>query len=488
MNHMGDLITMKRPFILFLCILTLTLATPVTVMAAASFSDIQGHWGENYIHQTTDAGLIHGYPDGTFKPDQAITRAEFITILAQESGEAIDDEANTTEFKDVPQNNWARSYILWGRKNNVVSGYEDNTFRPNQTISRQEMATLLYRYIVNYRHQTVLSIQAEMTFQDENRIDGWAKDAVKAMQRSAIINGKGNDTFDPLSGATRAETTVMIGRYLTYYRSNTDSDLSFARVYVDNRLKAEGIPLAERNGKTMIALRNFLTAAGYRISYFSLPELIVADSIDRDIELWVNKADYYANGTKSTFSVAPTKERDITFVPLAEILSAANLAATMKEESGMLSIYISGSDNPLLRGGNNFYGSASQGSAVNGKAYLGGNDFGFFGTLAAGQMTYGSYTTPSGDLFFGYWGNGMLNGAGRSVTSYGQFYAGTFTNGAKATGITYFTDGSFFKGTWTKVSSGAVYPAKGQYTAADGTAYGNDNSEWPYGALTKGDW
>ena len=479
---------MKRPFILFLFMLTLCIAIPSAGTAAVTFSDVQGHWAENYIYQTAGVGLIHGYPDGTFRPDQTITRAEFVTILAQESGETITDPSGTAEFSDVKADHWAKKYILWGKKNNVLSGYEDNTFRPDQKISRQEMASVLYRYITNHHHETILNIQPETAFLDENLIGDWAKDAVKAMQRSAVINGRGNGTFDPLSGATRAETTVMLGRYLTYYKSGGNGEYDFSDIYINGRLIAQNIPLTEKNGKTMISLRGFLESAGFRVSYFALPELIAADTENRDIELWIGKTEYYANGVKYSFSVAPYKENGTTFVALKEMLTAAGLAANLREEGGKMVIDISGSTNPLFRGFNNFYGSAENDAAVNGKIYLGGSNYGFYGSLIAGQMTYGSYTTAAGDLFFGQWSNGMMNGAGRSITSYGEFFVGTFTDGVKTTGTTYFTDGSFFHGTWSKTGTGSVYPVKGQYTAADGTTYGNDSSEWPYGSLSQSNW
>ena len=478
---------MKRPLILFLFMLALCMTIPSTGTYAASFSDIQGHWAENYIRQTTDAGLIHGYPDGTLQPNQAITRAEFVTILALESGETITEATGTTEFTDVKPTHWARKYILWGRANGVLSGYEDNSFRPDQTVSRQEMASLLYRYITSYHKKTILDIQPEITFPDENRIAGWAADAVKAMQRSSIINGRDNGSFDPLAGATRAETTVMIGRYLTYYRSEWSINVSFANVYFNQQLRAENIPTTEKEGVLMVSLRAFLESVGYRVSYFALPELIAADNPNRDIELWINRTDYYANGTKYTFSVAPYKENGTSFVSLQEILSAAGLAAIIRNENGKACIYISGSENPLLRGSSNFYGSADS-TGVNGTVYLGGSNYGFYGKLISGQMSYGSYTTAAGDLFFGQWSNGMMNGAGRSITSDGEFFVGTFTSGVKKTGTTYFTNGSSFRGTWSKTGTGSVYPIKGQYTAADGTTYGNDSTEWSYGSLSQGSW
>lgn len=479
---------MKRPFFLLFFTLALLLTGASRAEAATAFSDVDNHWAASYIYQTAEAGLVRGYPDGTFRPEQKISRAEFVTILAMESGETIENNIGAPDFKDIPRNHWAKNYILWGRANNVLSGYEDNTFRPDQTVSRQEMASLLYRYITNYHKKEILTVQQEIIFGDNKLIGDWAREAVKAMQRSGIINGRDNGTFDPLAGATRAETTVMLGKYLSYYRAELNSDAAKADIYFNNSLKVKNAVLQRRNDTLMIPLRNLLESAGYRVFYYPLPGLVVADTVNRDLELWVNNNTYYAGGMKYTFSVAPYSDNGTTLVPLKETAAAAGLSVSLKEEGDTAKLRITGNNSLITLGSNNFYGTADGNANVNGEIFLGSGNNGFYGILSGGKFGYGSYTTANGSFFCGQWSDDTLNGAGRSVTTEGEFYVGTFADGVKNSGVTYYTDGSCFQGTWSKNSSNAVYPAKGKYIDANGITYGNDATEWSYGSLSQSNW
>lgn len=477
---------MKR-FFLFSLILFLYFAIPSPV-SASQFSDVQGHWAEGYIYNAQTAGLIIGYPDGTFQPDKTISRAEFITILAKESGESIDESTITAqEFPDVPKDHWARLYILWGRENDILSGYEDGTFRPDRIVSRQEMASLLYRYIKNYHHKELIVNTAAITFVDDNQIGTWAKEAVYAMQRSGIITGKGNLIFDPQSGATRAETTVMMSKYLQYYRYS-ETSVSKANLYFNGELKATSITALTNNNSVMIPARSILEAAGYRVTYYPLPQLVVADRIDSDIAFWLGSTTYYRNGIIGQLKTAPIMSYGSVYIPLSELSFCTTISISPSAEPDTVDINIGDTSSPILRNANNFSGSANSTANVIGSVFLGSNGKGFLGTINAGKMSYGSYTTDDGDLLVGNWKNGVLEGAGRSISSSGEYFVGTFQNGTKLTGTTYYTDGSRFIGTWTKASSGAVYPLTGKYIAPNGTTYGSDNSSWSGGALSKSKW
>ncbi|MBQ4092130.1 MAG: S-layer homology domain-containing protein, partial [Firmicutes bacterium] len=196
---------MKRSFLL--SIFTFLLFLIPTSLSAAEFSDINDHWAKSYLQNAADLGLVNGYPDGRFLPDHKISRAEFVTILAQDSGDAItEDTIRAEEFPDVAKDHWARLFILWGREHNILNGYDDGSFRPDNNISRQEMASLLFRYITHYRNSEIIENTPKTTFADDDKIGNWAKDGVYAMQRSGIISGRGNHIFDPLTGTTRAET------------------------------------------------------------------------------------------------------------------------------------------------------------------------------------------------------------------------------------------------------------------------------------------
>lgn len=110
----------------------------------AIFSDVKpSAWYAAAVNALAAAGILRGYPDGTFRPKQAITRAELVVALASASGEIA---AGDTDFKDVPANFWAREAISLAQEKGWVLGYADGTFRPNQSVTRAEAAVVLIAF------------------------------------------------------------------------------------------------------------------------------------------------------------------------------------------------------------------------------------------------------------------------------------------------------------------------------------------------------
>ncbi|MDY3617712.1 S-layer homology domain-containing protein [Agathobaculum sp.] len=104
-----------------------------------SYSDLSGHWASKYIGYLESLGVVTGYPDGSFKPDQTITRSEFVAIVIR-----VDGLVNgTNSFTDVNDSNWATKYIISAVEKAYVSGYPDGTFRPEQPITRTEAAKIM---------------------------------------------------------------------------------------------------------------------------------------------------------------------------------------------------------------------------------------------------------------------------------------------------------------------------------------------------------
>ena len=476
---------MKKLCLGLLSLLCLTLFSQGAAAATIYFSDLSGHWAENNIYYLASMDLVHGYGDNTFCPDAKITRAEFLTILANDAGVDLGAYDKSSTFSDVTAACWARKYINWGAANNIVGGYVNCTFQPDQTISRQEMATILYRYLVDYR-KVQLTTKAANAFSDEAGIAGWALTAVKTMQGAGIINGKEGNCFDPNAGATRAESATMLANYLKAACIDNASPALTTAFYSNGTLIEAKLILVRQNGVLMIPTRCLLEAAGFRVTYFGGPQLIVADDINSDIEFWIGKSSYYSNGAKMTFSTAPSLINGNAYIPLFEGANASGFRVSFQNTgSANQTLAITYCDTPLSRGLYNFYGSSSGGNNVSGNVFLadsGGG--GYFGSLVNGAMYYGSYTSARGCLYFGNWSCGVINGAGRMVSADGQFFAGVFSNGAKSCGVTYYADGSSFSGTWTKSSSGALYPASGTYTDKDGNVFGGDNVNWSGGALT----
>ena len=120
--------------------LTITLLLSLCSLVQAQPSDIQGHWAGSQINAWVDNGLAQGYPDGTFKPDNTISRAEFISLTNHAF--AFTAAANSN-FSDVAANDWFAGEIAKSQAAGYITGYQDGAMRPNQVISRQEVATII---------------------------------------------------------------------------------------------------------------------------------------------------------------------------------------------------------------------------------------------------------------------------------------------------------------------------------------------------------
>ncbi|WP_028612178.1 asparaginase domain-containing protein [Paenibacillus harenae] len=172
-------------------------------------SDIEKHWAEASIQEAVAAGIVKGYADGTFKPENTVTRAEFSVMLMN----ALKSEGSGGGliFTDrALVGAWAKEAIAGAVKAGVISGYPDGTFRPGASISRIEMVSLIAKAL-----DLTLSGGAATSFADDMEIPAWAKDAVKAVSDKGIIQGRPDNKFAPKDTATRAEAVTVIMNMLT---------------------------------------------------------------------------------------------------------------------------------------------------------------------------------------------------------------------------------------------------------------------------------
>ncbi|WP_248924750.1 S-layer homology domain-containing protein [Paenibacillus hamazuiensis] len=176
------------------------------------FSDIAGHKAGAEISAAAALGFIGGYPDGTFRPDANVTRAEFATMLIKALKPKVTVSGTEMTFADLDQIGvWAISYVAEAVKLEIINGYEDFTFRPNANITHAEMIAMVIRASglkTDNAQQTGLADDAE--------IPGWAKPSVsKAMETGIIIVGGLPDRkFSPQAMSTRAEAASAIVRML----------------------------------------------------------------------------------------------------------------------------------------------------------------------------------------------------------------------------------------------------------------------------------
>lgn len=179
-----------------------------SVSAASVPKDIQGHWAQAQLQEWLDSGYLGGYPDGTVKPNKAITRGEYVTLVNRLFGFK---EKATVSFKDMKSTNWNYSEVAKAVEAGYIGGYEDNTFRPNSPLTRQEAAVMAAKLLKLSTNSTTSK------FKDNAQIAAWAKGAVAAAADKKIINGYPDGTFGPKRSLTRAEAVGIINTSVIYY-------------------------------------------------------------------------------------------------------------------------------------------------------------------------------------------------------------------------------------------------------------------------------
>lgn len=170
-------------------------------------TDISGNWAEPNITTLVHLGVIKGYPDGAFKPENTITRAEFVTILVKAFKLGND---NTKIYADT-QNHWAREFISSAAAAGVITGVNDSQFAPDIPITREQMAVMIIRAA------RLNNNSSGKVFSDSAEISSWALSAIAIASSNNIISGYPDNTFKPRGNATRAEAATVIVRALEQY-------------------------------------------------------------------------------------------------------------------------------------------------------------------------------------------------------------------------------------------------------------------------------
>lgn len=185
--------------------LFLTISVPFTtesVSAYTPFYDIRGHWAEGYIKDIVEKGIINGYPNGSFKPDAPVTRAEFISMINKTLGNG---DMNSIYFSDVPYNAWYYNDVSKAVAANYISGYNDNSFKPNSFISREEAAVIISRIVPTYNVKGTLK-----KYKDAKEVSSWAKDALDRVCGKGYIGPYDDEKIHPSDFMTRAQTAKAI--------------------------------------------------------------------------------------------------------------------------------------------------------------------------------------------------------------------------------------------------------------------------------------
>ena len=184
---------------------TMDVAGPETLIVAgpsALPADVAAtYWAAPAIGGLLAAGVVSGFPDGTFRPGEAVTRAEFVKMLDLSLGLAVG--GGTTPFADVAPDAWYAPYVAAAVQAGIVQGTSPTTFSPGAPVTRQEMAVLLNRALK-------LSATATLHFSDDKQIAGWALGGVEAVVAGGLMAGYPNGSFLPEAAATRAEAAQVL--------------------------------------------------------------------------------------------------------------------------------------------------------------------------------------------------------------------------------------------------------------------------------------
>lgn len=175
------------------------------------FSDVQAeHWAYDYVAELYKKGIISRAE--SYRPSDSITRAELLKMIICASETDI-VEGENGDFSDVSALDWYAPYIAAAKNIGIVNGRKDNTFAPNENISRQDAAVICYNVALAKNY--ILDNKEGVTFSDTAQISDYAKKAVEALSKSAVINGN-NGAFSPINQLTRAEAAAIISRLISY--------------------------------------------------------------------------------------------------------------------------------------------------------------------------------------------------------------------------------------------------------------------------------
>lgn len=193
----------KKRLILTLVLTLCTVMYFANCVSATTYTDTE-HWAKNYIDYVTEQEYFYGTSDATFSPDANMTRGMFVTVLARYAKTDL-SQYKLSPFEDIVEQKYYTKPVLWAYKNNIVEGIDETHFSPDSSLTREQAATILYRYLDLKCSNTVPN------YKDWNEVSDWAKDAVATLSDKELFVGS-NGSFNPKNNITRAEVSVLFSR------------------------------------------------------------------------------------------------------------------------------------------------------------------------------------------------------------------------------------------------------------------------------------
>lgn len=176
-----------------------------------SYNDVTaGDWFTPDVIYVTLTGLMNGTGDG-FSPNNNINRAQLVTVLYRMAGQP--EVTGENPFTDVPDGQWYTDAVLWAAENNITDGTSETTFSPNDALTREQMATFLYRF-ANFEAGEPIEVTGDLSgYTDADLVADYAVDAMTWAVGEGVISGIGNNTLAPDNTASRAQMATVLTRY-----------------------------------------------------------------------------------------------------------------------------------------------------------------------------------------------------------------------------------------------------------------------------------
>jgi hypothetical protein len=174
-------------------------------------------WFYDYVDRVYTLGIMRGMTDTTFGPQIGTTRGMIATMIYRlENEPSVSGLANP--FSDVAAGQWYEAAIRWGYANNLLEGYGDSTFGPNDLVTREQLAAILHRYL-NFARVDIVVTMEYIIFADADQISGFASDPIQTLHKLDILRGTGTNAagltiINPRANATRAEVAAMFVRFI----------------------------------------------------------------------------------------------------------------------------------------------------------------------------------------------------------------------------------------------------------------------------------
>ncbi len=195
---------------------SLTNSVYAVVWHPVTFADMENHWAQADVNDMGSRMVITGTGENTYEPNRNMTRAEFAAVMVRALGLTAGE--GITDFTDIDQDAWYSGYVETAVSYGILQGYDNGTFAPNATITREQAMTIVARAMtLTGVETTVADADSDALLQaytDQNSIAAYAKTAIATCLQAGIVNGSTDTTLSPKGSVTRAQVAVMVARLL----------------------------------------------------------------------------------------------------------------------------------------------------------------------------------------------------------------------------------------------------------------------------------